>query len=445
MKRQKKIFIAKCGLVLAVPVMLWAYASGPDAHKTGVPGTNEPTCNMTSCHVGTPVNGGGGKLEITASDGTTYTPGQRQTITIKITDSAARVYGFQATARLTSDPNQQAGTFTAGSNQQILCASTNINDAGSLRPATGCPSTKPLEFVEHTQPFQTNTITFNWTAPATASGKIAIYVSANAANGNTNENGDHIYNGSITLDAASTGPKPAVAQGGVINAAQFGAKAGVAPGTWIEIYGTNLSSTTREWAGGDFNGTTAPTSLDGVSVTIAGKPAFIRFISPGQINAQVPDGIGTGVVQLVVTSGSTSSDPINVTATDALPGLLAPFNSGGKNYVAGLQGSTIVGSPGFAGVKPGDVVTMYGIGFGATNPAISAGKITADLNSVAAPLRILIGGSEATASYKGLGPNFVGLYQFNVTVPNVPDGDQPVTVDLNGSGTGQTIYLTVKR
>jgi uncharacterized protein (TIGR03437 family) len=446
MTRNKKLLIAKCGVLLSVPILLWAHASGPDAHKTGVPGTNEPTCNMTQCHVGTPLNGGGGKLEISASGGTSYTPGQKQTLSIKITDSAARVYGFQSSARLASDRSQQAGTFSTGASQQVLCASTNINDFGSARPSGGCPSSKPLEFIEHSQPFQTNTISFDWTPPANASGDIEIYVSANAANGNGNETGDHIYNTFITLSPASSGgSKPAISQGGVINAAQFGAQAGVTPGTWIEIYGSNLSSSSREWTGGDFNGTTAPTSLDGVSVTVAGKPAFIRFISAGQVNAQVPDGIGTGPVPIVVTSGGVSSDALNVTATAALPGLLAPFNSGGKNYAAAFQGSTVVGSPGSAAVKPGDVITLYGIGFGTVNPAIAAGKITDQQNGVVAPLRILIGGSEATASYKGLGPNFVGLYQFNVTVPDVADGDQPVSVDLGGSGTGQTIFLTVKR
>src|SRR6266849_3406751 len=114
MDRNKKILAGKCVAVLSAPVILWAYASGPDAHRTGVPGTNEKTCNDMGCHVGTAVNGGGGSVTLTASGGSTYVPGQKQTITVTITDSAARAYGFQVTARLASDHSTQAGTFTPG-------------------------------------------------------------------------------------------------------------------------------------------------------------------------------------------------------------------------------------------------------------------------------------------------------------------------------------------
>jgi uncharacterized protein (TIGR03437 family) len=442
MKKERRVLIVKLGVAIATPVVLWAYASGPIAHETGVPNTGESTC--VSCHTGTPLNGGGGSLGISASGGTNYTPGEKQTVTIQINDSAARRYGFQMTARLSSDPNQQAGTFTAGANQFVICAGTNPSDTGVNRPGSTCPANQPIEFIEHSSPFQTNTISVEWTPPASASGDIEIWVSANAANGDGNFTGDHIYNGSIKLSPASSAPKPVLSQGGIINAAQFGAKAGVAPGTWVEIYGTNLSTTTREWTGADFSGNTAPTSLDGVSVNIAGKAAFIRYISPGQINAQVPDDIGTGPVPVVVTNSNGPSDPLTVTAVAAQPGLLAPFSSGGKQYIAAFQGSTIVGSPTFTPVKPGDVITLYGIGFGTVSPAIPSGRIADQLNSIVAPLKIRIGGSDATASYQGLGPNFVGLYQFNITVPNVGDGDQPVTVDLGGIGTGQEIYITVK-
>lgn len=445
MTRKNQILIAKCVTGVAVlPVVLWAFASGPEPHNTNVPapGNTERTCAQVGCHLGTPLNGGGGSLTVTASNGTSYVPGQKQTLTIQITDSAARVYGFQATARLASNLNQQAGTFTAASGQQVICAQTSINDTNGTNRGAACPTDRPLEFIEHTAPGRTGTITVDWTPPSTASGDIAIYVSANAANGNGNaDGGDHIYNTSITLTAAAGGSKPAIAAGGVINASAFGGVAGVAPGTWLEIYGTNLSTTTGEWTGSSFNGTTAPTTLNGVGVTVAGKAAFIRFVSPGQVNVQAPDGIGTGPVPVVVTNGNGASDAVTVTATDRLPGLLALSNG----YIAAFNGSTVVGSPSFTAVKPGDQITLYGIGFGSVTPTIAAGQIAGSLNSVTNPLTIRVGGTEATAAYKGLGPGFVGLYQFNVTVPNVADGDQAVTIDLGGTTTSQKLQLTVKR
>ena len=61
----------------------------------------------------------------------------------------------------------------------------------------------------------------------------------------------------------------------------FGASASVAPGSWIEIYGTNMAGDTRSWGSADFNGSDAPTSLDFVSVTVGGQPAYVAYMSPG--------------------------------------------------------------------------------------------------------------------------------------------------------------------
>src|SRR4029077_13564778 len=91
---------------------------------------------------------------------------------------------------------------------------------------------------------------------------------------------------------------------GVVSASAFNPSAGVAAGNWLEIYGSNLATTTRGWQGFDFNRNNAPTALDGVSVTIGGKSAYVDYVSPGQVNVQVPDGIpiGSGVPLLVTTS-----------------------------------------------------------------------------------------------------------------------------------------------
>jgi uncharacterized protein (TIGR03437 family) len=401
------------------------------------------------------LNAGGGKVTISSSVGTSYTPGQKQTLTIAITDATPR-NGFEMTARLASDRTSQAGTFTAGTGQQVLCAAVSNSDLGSFRPSSGtCPANQPLEFIQHSRPFQTGTITVDWTPPPTTSGAVEIYVSANAANGNGNEMGDHIYTASLTLQPQASGTKPSISAGGIINAFGFGGKAGVAPGTWIEIYGQNLSSTTREWTGSDFSGTTAPTSLDGIGVTIGGKAAFIRYISPGQVNVQVPDGIGTGPVPVVVTSGGTSSDAQNVTASDMLPGLLAPASfktNSGQYVVAQLPDNTYAGNPAeIAGtsrpVKPGEIIVLYGIGFGPVTPSIAAGSIAGSSNQVTNNLVIRFGQIQATdIRYKGLSPNYVGLYQFNVVVPaNVPDGDQTLDVSVGGVSTGQTLLIAVKK
>src|SRR5204862_3535284 len=127
------------------------------------------TCAQARCHSGTALNAGGGTAVLTSSAGSTYTPGQQQTLTLTITDSRARVYGFQASARIDSNATKgQAGNFTPGASQIVLC------ESGSIRGSGGCSSSAPVQFIEHSRPFSTNTITFSWTAPASAVGPVTI-------------------------------------------------------------------------------------------------------------------------------------------------------------------------------------------------------------------------------------------------------------------------------
>ena len=454
----KQKFVAATCALLSAGFILFAYAFGPDAHHTAVPGptaaTTETSCNASGCHEGTPLNGGGGSVAVSFPNGLTYTPGQQQTFTVTITDSKARVYGFQMTARLSSNlSGGQAGTFAPQGQQLVLCASTSMIDLGTNRPAgKGCPASTPLEFIEHSQPYNTNTIKVTWTPPATNVGSIAIYVSGNAANGDGNNTGDHIYTANYTLTPASAGGNgPTVSA--VISAGAFNQNAGVASGTWLEIYGQNFSSTTRGWGGPDFNGNNAPTSLDGVSVTIGGKNAYVDFISPGQVNAQVPDGIPIGDgVPVIVTNASGSSSAFSVKTGNIAPAVLAPsaFNVGGKQYVvAQFADQAFVGKPGLiAGVnfrpaKVGDTVVIYGIGFGQVNPANPPGVICTQANSLVTKPTFRFGQTAAALSYFGLVPGFVGLYQFNVTVPNVSPGDIPLNIDVGGAALGQNLFITV--
>ena len=211
----------------------------------------------------------------------------------------------------------------------------------------------------------------------------------------------------------------------VISASGFGALPAVAPGTWIEIYGSNLASQTREWAGSDFNGNSAPTSLSGVQVTVGGQKACVEFLSgnPAQINAQLPCNMPAGgTLGITVTNGTQTSNTLNVAVNATEPGLLAPpaFKIGGNQYVVALlpDGATYILPTGaIAGVAsrpahPGETITRYGIGFGPVIPDIPAGQIVTQSNQIASSLQILFGSTAAQAPYFGLAPQFVGLYQF---------------------------------
>jgi len=252
------------------------------------------------------------------------------------------------------------------------------------------------------------------------------------------------------LTANAGVPLPVVTS--VNSAGDFGGSTSFAPGSWLEIKGSNLAQSTRQWAGGDFSGSNAPTSLDGVTVTIDGNKAFVAYISPSQINVQAPASTATGNVPLVVTTACCSSAAITVTEAATAPGLLAPssFNIAGKQYLVALfqDGFTYVGNtnliPGvpFRPAAPGDIVTAYGIGFGPVTPPVSPGVVAGAANSIP-NLGISFGSTPATVLYAGLAPGTVGEYQFTFTVPSVANGDYPVTFQLGAAKVPQTVYLTV--
>lgn len=300
-----------------------------------------------------------------------------------------------------------------------------------------------------------------WTPPATNVGNVILYVAGNASNSATTSLPDvssgHIYTSNITLTpgAASTSG-PSISSGGVVSAGNFGAFTTAAPGSWIEIYGSSLASSTRGWAGSDFNGSAAPTGLDDVKVTVGGQPAYVSYISPVQVNAQIPANVGTGSQPIVVTNSGGASPAYNMTINALQPGLLAPpsFTVSGKQYVGAFHSdlTTFVMPPNaVAGVtssyaKPGETIIIYGVGFGAVTPASVpftgqiVGPVTSSLNNFS----MSFGGTAGVPLYYGLAPGFVGLYQFNITVPQISNNDfVPLTFKVNGTDGPQTLYVAV--
>jgi uncharacterized protein (TIGR03437 family) len=249
-------------------------------------------------------------------------------------------------------------------------------------------------------------------------------------------------------------PAPAISAGGVVSAGAFGGFTSVAPGSWIEIYGSNLAADTRPWAGTDFSGENAPTSLDGTFVTVGGQSAFVDYISPGQVNAQVPSNVSAGVQQITVKTDGGASSPFNITVNEIEPGLLAPasFNVGGIQYAVALfsDGTYVLPEGAISGIasrpaKPGDTIVLYGVGFGPVTPDIPAGQIVQQSNMLVNSLEVSLGGTTATLTYRGLSPNYVGLYQFNLIVPNIATSDAaPLTFTLGGVAGTQTLYLAVQ-
>ena len=253
---------------------------------------------------------------------------------------------------------------------------------------------------------------------------------------------------SITA-TVTTAPVPAIdSANGVVNGASF--LSGIASGSWFSIRGTNLASTTRIWNDADFQGGRLPISLEGVSVKINNRDALVYFISPTQINALAPADGATGSVSVVVTNSLGTSAAAQGAYQRFAPALFA-FDPQNRTYPAAVHpNGAYVGPPGLFGsaaatlpARQGGRILLFGAGFGPTTPVTDPAVTQASTALLATPndLRILIGGIPATIEFAGMVSN--GLYQFNIVVPNVPDGDQTLVAEIGGQRSQSTLRLSV--
>ena len=219
-------------------------------------------------------------------------------------------------------------------------------------------------------------------------------------------------------------------------------RANIVGGSWVSIFGTNLSTTSRAWADSDFNnGSALPTTLDGVSVRVNGVSAAICYISPTLINIQAPAPL-SGSVTVQVTHNGVVSNTITANAVANAPSFFT-YAAGSKIYPSALYTDGLtVGDPGVSGsivrkAKPGDIIQLFvnALGSSTSGVIISSPVVFAPLPAVT------VGGATATVQYAGLVAT--GLFQMNVVVPSVASGDQPIVITAGGqsSQTGVSVPI----
>ena len=243
--------------------------------------------------------------------------------------------------------------------------------------------------------------------------------------------------------AGAATPPPSIVL--VVNAA--GGSSAIAPNTWVEVGGQNLTTggDTRAWQNSDFAGNQMPTQLDQVSVTVNGKSAYVYYISPTQINILTPPDPMNGSAPVVVTRNGVASAPFTAQVQALSPSF---FQFGGGPYVAAthadgsLLGPTSLYPGASTPAKPGETVVLYATGFGQTSVPVMSGAATQS-GTLSPPPVIAIGGVAASVSYAGLVSP--GLFQFNVVVPSgAASGDNAVTATLNGVEAAPAVLITLQ-
>ena len=230
----------------------------------------------------------------------------------------------------------------------------------------------------------------------------------------------------------------------VSNAADI--QSGIAMNTFISVYGSDLAPITRNWTNSDFSGTKLPTSLDGVSVTVNGLPAFVYYISPKQIDVLTPVDTTTGPVQVQVTDNGLVSNSMSTTMQPYSPAFFL-FKDGASIAALHANGGIVGATTLYAGLSTpahsGETIGLYGAGFGQTTPAIASGTIVTTASTCATLPTATVGGAPAQVTYCGLAG--AGLYQVNVTVPaGTPSGNNIVVVTIGTVSSNSNAMITVQ-
>ena len=232
----------------------------------------------------------------------------------------------------------------------------------------------------------------------------------------------------------STAP-PAIVS--VLNGASY--QAGIESGSWAMIKGTNLAGSTRAWQISDFNGNNLPVSLDGVSVTIDGMPAFVEYISSRQINVLVPSDSTVGPVNVVVNNHGAASAAFSVPLQAAAPALF--MNADFTVVATDLNYRRISSS---APAARGQTVVVFGTGFGATNPAAPAGILVSDSPATAVLPIVTVGGVNAPVLSSVLAAGEAGLYLMTIQIPaGAPTGQVAIQASIDGLQTQAGVTIAI--
>ena len=255
----------------------------------------------------------------------------------------------------------------------------------------------------------------------------------------------------IVIAGLALAQTPVVTTGGIVNGASFVSGQPITGGSLVSIFGSNFASAI---AGAD----TIPlsTSLGGVTVKFVNgntsTSAPLLFVNSTQINAQVPWNLVPGGasqnVNVIVTTGAGSSTPVAVGVGPFSPGIFSIGTLAAAQNVDGTLAQPSGSIPGRAThpAKIGDTIIIYATVLGAIDSSIADGDIPQKLtNTLTIPI-VLIGGVSAHVDFSGMSPQFVGVNQLNVVVPNTSPGNAvSLQIQVGGINSPSSITMAVSQ
>ena len=239
--------------------------------------------------------------------------------------------------------------------------------------------------------------------------------------------------------------QPQVSAGGILDGAGFVVGQAVAPGSVVSIFGSGLATSL-------LLGDTIPLSanIGGTQVTMNGIPAPLYFVSGGQVNAQVPWNVltqgTTGTANVIVSVNGVASSPQSVNVGPFSPNMFSSGNTGIAINPDGSLAAPVGSIPGLPTrpARAGEVLILLANGLGAVDGPIANGAPGNPLrNNTTVPV-VLIGGVGANVLFSGLSPQFPGINQLNVVVPNGVTGNAvPLQLRVGGITSSDKVVIAV--
>jgi uncharacterized protein (TIGR03437 family) len=234
-------------------------------------------------------------------------------------------------------------------------------------------------------------------------------------------------------------PVPYIAPAGVTNAAGTTPSSTVAPGSLISISGQNLSSQTDV---GPVN--PLAQTIDGVTVTVNNMILPLLYVSPQQINAQVPWELSDGDYMLVVHSPGQPDVSANFTVARNSPGLFGQ-NLDSQTYAIALHADGSLVTPD-SPAQSGETISLLGTGFGPyATPAVDGFFPTNPPPALSDSVSISVGGQNPAPTWSGAAPGYAGVAMttFQVPASMAGGGAVQVTVSVNNA-TSNAVILPIQ-
>jgi uncharacterized protein (TIGR03437 family) len=409
----------------------WAsFAAGPYGHADAGTGSGDGwTCRSISCSRNDALAPGAAYPPITASAEIHAGAGQGVTTRTVVYGGGSPGMEVDTAVTVKAPPDPATCTYSVGAIRTRYGSSGSKGETFPIVAPLGCnwefdPAMSWVQIIDGRSGSGNGAMIFNVLPNTTNASRTGFFGGTKSID--------------ITQDAGPPGAAPSLDW--VMNA--FTNVPDIAPNTWIVLKGANLAhpGDARVWQDSDFVNGRLPDQLNGVSVTVNGKSAFLYYVNPTQLNVLAPTDPLTGDIKVQVKVDSQFSNTMLVPSHVVSPSFFELVSSAGIHYVYGRHlDYSLIGPlalyPGFTTpVRPGETILVAMTGL-----VNQSGSVPGDLPVIA------IGGSRATV----LAPPALiapGTYQINLVVPNdVPDGDQVLSATFAGSVTQTDLLISVQQ